>query len=154
MVAVYVSPQIVTGVGGTDATVLGSSPSSVLNWASYAAVYDEYRILAMKVTFHPYNKYLSASTRGFVAMCVDHDSVTPLASLAIASQYSSFQMKEGTAMQKIRASMSSTGDAVFTTTGVPTNLFGVKTFAFDFGATQIIGRYEVQYRIQFRGKGI
>ncbi len=67
--------------------VFSFDPSSVFSdWTSFAALFDEFRMISIKLKFVPYYRYSSTDT-GLIAVCGDNDSSTTPASIDTVVQY-------------------------------------------------------------------
>ncbi len=90
--------SISASAGGTVNSVLGSYAqlTSVADWASLQNIYSEYRILAMKSTFHPWNKYNVPTTSTVVPVwsVVDRGDATALASVGATAAIGSAELHD------------------------------------------------------------
>jgi len=70
---------LTTGGGTTLFTAVDKDPSGVAaRWGNFAVVYDQYRVLGMRLNYRPRNRYSSNSTvlMPCIFVCVDHDDAT------------------------------------------------------------------------------
>jgi len=70
---------LATGAGTTLFTAVDKDPSAqAARWGQWAVVYDEYRVLGMRLNYHPRNRYSTNSAVLFPSafVCVDHDDAT------------------------------------------------------------------------------
>lgn len=151
VVMVYSSGAVVSSVGGTDATVLGNSPSNAISWAGFAAVFDEYRVLGIEAVYIPLNPYLA--NHGVTCSVVDHSLSTPLTSINDGAKYESFRLHDATKQWSRKAYMCETSDADFIATSGPANTFYIKTYTSSAAISTALFEFVLYYRVQFRGKG-
>lgn len=145
-----------TSGAGVNNTVLGNSPSSVANWASLAAVWDEYRVLALRLKYVPY-KFAGGSTvvvQAPIVVVGDFDTATALTGYSLANQYSSCKEYPGDRPFEYTILMSGSENAQFISTGSPANSFYIKPYTSGNTVSLDIGRVHLMYVIQFRGRGI
>jgi len=141
---------------GVDAPVFGNSPSNAAGFSSLAACFDEYRTLAMMLSFRP-QIYVGGTTSlqfGPYATCIDYDTSAALTSYSGASLYSSFQEFKGQSNWKRLALMGGVENSIFTSTGGPITTFSIKVYSSGNTASILLGWYTMTYVVQFRGKGI
>lgn len=145
-----------TDGSGVLATVFGSNPSNCAGWSNLAAVYDEYRTLAVRVKFRPLRFSTGASTITLapIASALDYDTATAFASYASAALYSSFKEHTAAAAWTRTILMSGAENAQFFTSSSPTNAMYIKLYSSNNTISLLIGRFEAEYYVQFRGKGI
>jgi len=144
-----------TNSSGNLNDVFGNLPSVASNWSNIAAVFDEYRVLAMKLSFK--SNFFTGGTLVSLApivSVVDLDTSPALTSYVFASNYSS--AKEFKAMTNWSRTylMSGTENTGFISTASPTTTAYIKVWSASNPASTLIGRYVVNYYVQFRGKGI
>jgi len=141
--------------GGLYNTVFPIDLGTANDYASLAAVYDEYRVLGAHMKYLPVNRYNRTAAEaigpGFVVL--DHDDGTALASLALASNYESAKfvnLSDPWKSAPIR--MHSIENAVFTTTATPVTRQWIKPYFEALGATKTYGNIFVTAIVQFRGR--
>jgi hypothetical protein len=143
-----------TDGGGVNAVVWSNNPTVAANWAGAAAVFDEYRVLQLRVEFDPirFNGQLIAQAP--IASVTDMDTATALTGYSLAAQYSSDTIHPGGVSWVQNAYMSGPQDSGFVSTASPVANFWIKTYTAGNTASTTIGRATVCYLVQFRGKGI
>jgi hypothetical protein len=144
-----------TGAGAI-VDVFGSNPSNCAGWTNLAAVFDEYRTLAIRLKFRPLRFETGSSTLTLapIGVVADYDTATALSSYAGGALYSSYQeYSAGTQFSKVML-MSGAENAQFLTTGSPSSSMYLKTFSSNNTISLLIGRWECEYYVQFRGKGV
>jgi hypothetical protein len=134
---------------------LQGSVSSAPNWSSLSAVYDEYRVLAVRVHFTPangYNKLVATQTcPNPIFFALDRDSVTTVSSNNTMLSYDSvksFDIERPFTYDVFK--MSGARESAFITTASPVNLGSyVNWFT---GATPSLhyGVLLCQFLVQFR----
>jgi len=145
-----------TDGSGVLATVFGSNPSNCAGWSNLAAAYDEYRTLAIRVKFRPLKFSTGGSTITLapIAAVCDYDTATAFASYASAALYSSFQEFSAAVPWSKTILMSGAENAQFLSTGAGSSLMYIKLYSSNNTISLLIGRFEAEYYVQFRGKGI
>jgi len=83
--------EITTDASGVYQLVQSDNPSGVANWSSFSSVWDEYRVLALRVLFKPHAMVGGASllTLAPIITVLDYDNAAALTGYTLASQYSS-----------------------------------------------------------------
>ncbi len=137
---------------GSFATVYSNSPVQAQNWANYAAVFDQYRVLAFKVTFEPF--WTVNITFAPMASVIDRSDATALTSYGLAERYDSHHKAAGKAAWKQLVNMSGVTQAEFGSTTGPAATAWVKTFSSGNTASMTFGRMNCEMLVQFRGVGI
>lgn len=149
---------IASTAGGVINTVFDAwaQVSSSPSWASLSAPFKECRLLAMDVTFLPWNQYSKATTviTTPVYTVVDRTSSTPLASLSDAASYSSCQIKslENRFTRAVR--MDSVEEAMWVLVSAgpsATSRFYIKYYASGLSNSTTYGEYLTYIVVQFRG---
>jgi hypothetical protein len=141
---------------GIGANVYGSSPSSSQQWSSLNDVWDEFRVLALKVEFS--RTFASGSTnyvwKPMMVVC-DRNDATALNSYNTTSRFESLEMHPG-ASEKWSKMMAMIGveDSGFQSTDSPSSVYWIKTYTFGNSASFTIGTVVTTYLVQFRGRGI
>lgn len=154
----------VTAAAGVINNAFGTNPSSAPGWTQLAAIYDEYRILALEVAFTPYNadysSVLTASTTPPIVTVIDHDSGTPLTGYSGLTtggdSFSSLKTFISTKKWRRIARMSDFQEASFVSTGSsPTKQYYIKLWGGTFApVTMTVGLATIVYNVQFRGRGL
>jgi len=148
-----------------------TNPSSAVNWADYAQIFDEYRVLSLEFSFFP-NLEDSLNTTGLgfnyvpIYSVIDRDSSSNLASYSVAANYESLKVhaltKRFTRVYKMSginevssAGLVSGAEGVFLNTASPPAATGaIKLFATGLSNSVPYGRFILRYLVQFRGVGI
>jgi len=147
---------VTTDSSGNLATVIGNLPSNSGNWANLALVFDEYRVLALKVDYKP--SYFAASSSTVIlapiASVIDLDNNSALGSYLAASAYSSQKESPGMKSFSRLALMSAVENSNFISTASPSTSFWIKYWSNGNPASTNIGRFVISYYVQFRGKGV
>jgi len=143
-----------TDVSGQLSTIFANNPTGYANWTSLAAVFDEYRVLGMDLTFEPYQFNGALITQAPIVAVNDYDSSAALSGYVLAAQYSSYEEHAGGRAWTKRILMSGAENAAFLGTASPTSTFWIKIWSAGNSVSTNIGRYSLKTVIQFRGKGI
>lgn len=145
--------QAITADGaGAIATVVSNSAVQAQNWTNYAAVFDEHRVLAMKVEFEPF--WTVNITFAPIASVIDRSDSTALTSYGLAERYASHRKAMGKARFKQTVNMVSVDEAGFVSNTSPAANSWVKFYSSGNTASQTLGRINVTMLVQFRGVGI
>lgn len=147
---------VTTDTSGVIQTVIGNLPSTASNWSTFAAAFDEYRVLAFQVKFSAYDFNGGPTTviRAPIVVVTDYDSSTAFTTYTTASQYSSVKEYAGGVSWTYSAFMSGVENSGFISTSAPVANFWVKTWSAGNINSTSIGRFKTRYIVQFRGKGI
>jgi hypothetical protein len=140
-------------VGGAIATVVASTPSGAPEWSSFAAIYDEVRVLGFKNSFRPNNQYTKVTTTcrpGYAV--IDRSDSTALASYSDAVQYASRKPITLENPWSIEAKMGSVEEAQFAPTGSPGNQMWLKIYFDGLTISTEYGLLETVFLVQFRGR--
>ncbi len=140
---------------GNLATVWSSDPSSGSNWVNYAATFDSFRCLGMRVSFEP-NHVVGGSTStvfGPISIVTDYDSSTALVSHATAARFANYQEVPGNRKWKHTAAMFGVEAARFVDSSAPQSFFWIKIYSTGNTNNLTIGRFHIDYVVQFRGTG-
>jgi hypothetical protein len=86
-VRLIASGTISSSATGTIYSVLNANPSSGSEWSSYAAIYDEARVLGMKISLIPVQQGTVTSINSIGAILFDNDDSTALTSLNAGLEY-------------------------------------------------------------------
>jgi hypothetical protein len=158
MESIFVSwaPTNISASGGVVNTVFSDDIASANDYASFAAIWDEYRVLQMEVHYVPFNRYnLQLSNVDVIGPCfvlVDRDDGTATASMALASNYESADLKSLCDPFKKRVNMASVEDAQFTTTTTTVARNWIKLYGTGFTSSVVFGTIHQFALVQFRGR--
>lgn len=138
---------------GVMKPIYSDDVSGYADWASFAAVYDEYRALGLRVEYFPDNRYSKTTTicRPLIT-ALDRNDATVLASYSTAVAYASATKEslEDPWVREIR--MNGVEDAEFVTTSTPAAKNYFKAYASGLSATVEYGMIVLYCLVQFRGK--
>jgi hypothetical protein len=133
---------------------LGNSPTGFSNWASYAATFDEYRILGAELQFHPVEYNGQLVNQAPIVAVVDLDDATALTSYLLGARYPSSIEANGGRPFKLRYHMSGAENAQFVSTNAPVTTQWFKTYSTGNSASTQLGRVFIKFIVQFRAAGI
>jgi hypothetical protein len=141
-------------VGGVINTVVSNDPTGYNDWSSVSAVWDEYRVLGMKMIYYPYNKYNEPTSTvvGPVFLVLDRDDGVAVASEALAINYESVKMKGLNEKWTFEGKMAGVTEATYITTASPVANMWIKTRADGVTISHSYGRYYIAALVQFRGR--
>ncbi len=138
---------------GTIASFFVNNIGSSVDWSSFAAIYDEYRVLGIRLEYFPNNRYTKVTTTCVPALCaVDRDDIGTPASYNELMGYASSKVCSLEDPWSMEAHMSGIEDSGFVTTATTTPLYGIKMFATGLTVSTTYGRYFFYWRVQFRGR--
>lgn len=143
---------VTTDGSGTYAAVVSNSPVQAQNWANYAAVFDECRVLAFQVRYEPF--WTVNCTFAPFASVVDRSDSTALTGYGLAERYASHRKVMGKAAWKQTVNMADVSDAAFASTASPAANCWIKSYTAGNTASFTMGRLNVVLLVQFRGVGI
>lgn len=78
---------ISSSAGGTISSVLNMNPSGYTNWASFAALYDEFRIVGLKLTLISKQAFSVTAANGMGVIVFDNDDTTALTTINDGLEY-------------------------------------------------------------------
>ncbi len=145
--------DIISSGAGVCNNVIANNPSLAEDWSSFAAIYNEYRVLGFRVTYKPWNKYSKVTTTcapGFVVL--DNESSSSLTSTSQAVAYSTvkFETLEDTFVHEAR--MSDTEQADFNATSSVASSQWIKFYFDGLSNSATYGTIYVQLMVQFKGQ--
>jgi len=147
---------ITTDGSGLLQNVTTASPVNASNWSSFQAVFDEYRVLAVRLEFKPL--YItggsSASFQAPISHVIDRDSSAPLTSYTLASRYTSCRETPGQKPFKQTIFMASPEESDFVSMGTTKTLGWFLFYSSGNSLSTTVGRIKMTYIVQFRGLGI
>jgi len=145
-----------TDSSGQIANVYKNDPSVCGNWSSYAAVNDEYRVLAMRVSFKP--NYITGGSAATIlapiAVAIDYDSSAAMTGYTLVGVYSSQKEIGGGRPWSKTALMSGSADSGFISCQSPGPTYWIKMWSAGNPVSTTIGRFVIDMAVQFRGQGI
>lgn len=142
--------DVTASAGGVVANVVGSNPASFTNWTQMSAAYDEYRVLALKTCWEPYNMFNSSLANSPMYIVVDRADSTALTSYSDALQYGSVDKYNTGYPWSKTVKMAGVEDAVFTSVNTGYSAMYVKMYAGILTASMAIGRLATTVLVQFR----
>lgn len=149
--------DVVSSGAGIINTVFTTDPSATPDWSSYAAIFDEYRVLALMVEYQPINRYAPVASPGGITqqvpwfIVIDLDDVAPITTRPQVTAYGgSVEIHNTTDPWKRSVRMSGGPDDNWVTTATPTSTYAVKTFAQSASASVTYGTCLVRALVQFR----
>jgi hypothetical protein len=148
----------VSGATGTMSAFFGNSPGSSPDWSAAQALYQEFRVLAMEVTYTPnFATYSTASTPLLGGQLVLFEfrnvALTLPTTYAGAIQFQPYRLKSVTQPDQLTVRLRD--DAVVNPQGwqnvtSPAQTFGVGYFATGLDASKTYGLWTVRFRCQFK----
>ncbi len=151
--------SVASSAGGVISTVFnaGSQATSSNDWSSYSNLYQEYRILSMKVHLVPWNKYNQPTTSAIapVLSVTTRDNATALSTLADTATYDSVQVHEPSTSIVRTIKMSGIDEASWTltsTTPPAASTPYIKLYSSGNVASTTLFDYLSIVIVQFRGR--
>jgi len=164
------STAVSTAGGLLNPSFQFSNPNPATDWSSFIAIYDEYRVLAMDVTFVPnMEDTLDTSNLAFnhspMLSVVDRDTNVALAAYSNALNYGSLQyhtltrkahreMKMSGVNSQISSGIPSSEGVFLNCQSAPSLSGAIKFVAVGLSASTTYGHFYVRWRVQFRGRGV
>lgn len=148
----------VTSISGGTLGVqyyVGTNPSIATGWASFAARYDEYRVLGLQLEYWPHypggNAAVSHSA-GFGV--VTHSAVNPFPFTSVTNMvgYDDWTPYQTSSHWKGQWRMAATEEAQYVSTASPIQTGYIGFFAPTASSTGTYGYTTIAFRIQFRGR--
>jgi len=143
-----------TDGAGVYVVTVADNPSGDSNWASMAAAFDEYRTVAFKVNYTPLEFNGAAVIQAPMIGVIDLDTATNLTGYTLASQYSSVKENKGSNKWTRLVLMTGLENGDFISTGSPASRYYFKVYSSNNTVSTLIGRFDIEHLVQFRGKGI
>jgi len=152
--------------GGVINTTWTSSSSTFPNFAAYAGLFDEFRVLGMHLEFFPANRYSKSTTicmPGFGV--VDHADGTALTSYAQAATYASNRILSledpwtdrseyrGSSVPALKIRMDGVEEAQWLPTASTSAFIFIKLYFNGLTASTDYGMFILRGLVQFRGLG-
>jgi hypothetical protein len=153
-VVVSYTEFISSSAGAKITSVFSDDLTGFTDIASFAAIYDEYRVLGLRLEYFPCNRYSKTTTlcRPLISV-VDRDDAAVLSTYSSAVAYGSCRKEslEDPFVREIK--MSGPGDATFLDTASFANGKNfIKLYADGLSASVEYGMVVLYARVQFRGK--
>jgi len=79
--------QFSTSVGGVLNSTIGLDPSGCSEWGSYSGLYDEFRVVAIRVSLLPVQQGSVTAINNLIGMVFDNDNSSALTSTNQALEY-------------------------------------------------------------------
>ncbi len=140
-----------TNVSGVMDLVFGNSPASLSQWTTLAGLYNEYRVLGMKLEFTPI-KQVSTWAYGISYTVIDHDVSAALGGAAAAAQHESYMQLGNYSRWSREARSNGIEEFDFISTASPAAQYYIKVYSSANTPSITIGVFALTYLIEFRGK--
>jgi hypothetical protein len=138
-------------VGGTVDLVYGTGlVTSANDWTSTAAIFNEYRVLAMELEFQPIVSYTSSYPP--VYWVLDRNASGTLGSYVVCANHESANLKSSRYPHKVVIKMDGPDEAVWTSTSTTFSWGWIKVFGTNFATSQNVGLINLRFLVQMRGK--
>jgi len=151
----YVDPSPGGNVSGAmTGNRTNAGVTSCTDWAGYAAVYAEARVLGFEAHWIPkYNASGSVLAPGIGAIADSHVStVASPASLDEVVQHTSHRMFHTSRDMKVKWRMTGTEEVTFSDTTVAPTVHGGIIWYVDGIANSVYGKWQFTYLVQFRNR--
>jgi len=148
---------VATSAGGIAGTYYPNDPSGVAEWSNFAAVFQEYRCIAVSVRFIPkYFAVATAYTTSTGEVCWydirSTAAVTPATTLALAYEFAGSRVIVANRTSSRTWRMSGTETSDWIPVSAPLKSGGVVFTVFDSFASTTIGNVVLDYLVQFRAR--
>jgi len=127
------------------------------DWSSFAAIYNEFRVLSMQIELTPWNTYNNPSTTILAPLYTveDRESNTAIGSLATVAGYDSFKVHMPSVKVIRTMKMNASDEANWTDTGSTPGASArmyIKLFSTGNTASTTFYDYADRLMVQFRGR--
>jgi hypothetical protein len=153
---------ISSGATGVINTVFANNPNGTSEWASYIALYDEFRILAVRLSILPYQQGSLTVISDLCGIVFDNDDTTVLTNISSALEYDNCRLiqtnwvpaKAGLTQYTWARPTSGANTAVlWQDVAVPAASPGsIKFYASGLSASTKYFSVQVEYFVEFRGR--
>jgi len=147
--------SLVSSAGGVISAVISNSLSSMNENASFMAIFDEYRVLAMECHFiwNNNNTFSASLAQAPFITVIDRDSNGAISTVAAAFNFESAVLHSSGQNFKRTARMHSVEDAAFQTSTPGTgSTFYLKTYGTGFTVSTNYATIFTKFLVQFRGR--
>lgn len=141
--------------GKFDGAWITSQATSCTDWSSFAAVYQEYRVVAMEVKWlNRYNNtYNATAAPGFGAMAVYHIPTIPTAtSIDEVVQNSNHKLWNTGRPLTMQWRARGTEEMAWMTTATSSSHGGIQVYAEGASASTLYGCWILTFTVEFRGR--
>jgi len=138
--------------GGVFNSVAAALPGNFTDWSSFAAVWDECRVLGLKVTYIPFFTANPSVTQGSVVIVTDRDSNGALTSLSAGYDYESCTLGQTERRFVHEAKMTGIEDSGFVITASPPTPWWFKFYTSGLSISTAYGELFYEMLVQFRGR--
>jgi len=160
----FATANLNSTAGGVIATVISSSSVTFSNFAAYANIYDEFRVLGMQLEYFPANRYSKTTTVCMPGIgVVDRNDSTPLSApsilyestrqLSLEDPWTDRSEYRGSSVPALHIRMEGAEEAQWLSTGSTAAELYVKLYFSGLTASTTYGVYYVRALVQFRGQG-
>jgi len=145
--------DLITSGAGAINKVIDDLPSNYTNWASFVAIFDQCRVLSLRVDFVPtfYNT-VTSTTLTDVATVVDRNDNTALTGYSDAMEYSSCMMFAGNVPFFRFLKMEGVEESDWKSTSSPVAEHFIKFYSSGNSFTTSLGSLQQRILIQFRSR--
>jgi len=150
-----VTAYLTSSAGSSIANVYSTDPTPDTDWASVAAMYVEYRVLAVTIYFTPNYIGFAPAALSYAPIYVvqDRASNTPLVSYGQAASYADVAFNYLMKPWVYTCRMADQDAATFSPIGAaPLKLNFIKLWSTGLSVSQIYGNVVTRHLVQFRGR--
>lgn len=143
-------------------TTIPMSPTGTSEWASFIALYDEFRVLGVRLTMVPLQQGSVTTLNGSIVVVFDNDDTTALTSYNAGLEYDTarpfsliWYQNQGKLFQQAwsRPTAGANTPVIWTDVAAPTTQPGsIKFYSSGGTASTSYINYNLEYFIEFRGR--
>lgn len=159
---------ISSSVGGQITTAILMNPNGSSDWAALAGLYDEFRVLAVRIDLTSLQQFSVTSANGHGGFAYDNDDSTMLASLSALTAYNTVKLVPAVfahvqnqqsnkspclTLEWARPNSGSNTAILWNDCGIPGNSLGsIKTYWTGLSVSTAYFGYTVTWFTEFRGR--
>jgi len=150
---------VATSAGGVVGVYYANDASGVAEWSNFAAVFQEYRVIALSVRYVPRVNLVadlvsSTVTHGEICWYTARTTavVTPATTLALAYEFAGSRVRPANRVSSHSWKMAGVEESVWTPVSAPVKRGGVVFTVFEAPASVTIGNVLLDYLVQFRAR--
>jgi hypothetical protein len=154
--------SLTSTAGGFIVNTLGMNPSGTSEWGSYSTIFDQFRVLAVRLTLIPKQVGTITTTNSLVVAVFDNDDTTALGSLNAALEYATArpfgalwnENQSGPKQITWARPVSGRATAIdWIDVAVPANSLGsIKFYSDTLTASITYFEFSIEYFTEFRGR--
>jgi len=151
------SSLVSTNGSGVYSASLSSNPNTTSEWSSFVALYEEFRVLAMEVTFQPYYPHWASTsalsmTSFPVVYYPQRYGANVATSYNTAMQFAGAKIRSIQERTVVTIRMAGSQEAQFQNVSTPVGFFGIGVYGTGGSASAGYAQAFVRLLVQFRSR--